>query len=352
VSKPARTDHAGRRSATETVHFDDPDLLRRLVGPNDAHLTLIEEALDVALAAPGGVVTITGLPAAREAAQRVLQSLYDQLWEGRPVGVEEVRAALHLNRTMGSTGASGSGVIQVSARKSVKARTAMQFAYVDALADPALGLIFGVGPAGTGKTYLAVAHGAAELLAHKVERLVVARPAVEAGERLGFLPGALEEKVDPYMLPIWDALRDSLGQETLDKRRDEGRIEVAPLAYMRGRTLTNAFVLIDEAQNATASQMQMVLTRIGEGTTMVVTGDPSQVDLKTGEISGLADAVRVLDGVEGVGVIRFGREDVVRHPLVGRIVHAYETDAAGKRGGETSRNKKQGGGRGRSREGA
>ena len=257
----------------------------------------------------------------------MLQALYDQLWEGRPVGASEVRAALHLDRAVGPS-TPGAGVIQISPRKSVQARTAAQLRYVDALADPSLGLIFGVGPAGTGKTYLAVAHGAAELVSHKVERLVVARPAVEAGERLGFLPGALEEKVDPYMLPIWDALRDSLGQETLEKRRAEGRIEVAPIAYMRGRTLTNAFVLIDEAQNATASQMQMVLTRIGEGTTMVVTGDPSQVDLKPGETSGLAHAVSVLDGIEDVSVIRFGREDVVRHPLVGRIVEAYEADAA------------------------
>jgi phosphate starvation-inducible PhoH-like protein len=325
---------AGRREATETVHFDDPNLLAQLVGPNDSHLLLIEDALEVTLAAPGGAVTITGRPDARDPARRVLQALYDQLSEGRAVGASEVRAALHLDRTAGAAGV-GDGVIQVSPRKSFKGRTKTQIEYVRALADPAAGLVFGLGPAGTGKTFLAVAHGAAELVAHKVERLVVARPAVEAGERLGFLPGALEEKVDPYMLPIWDALRDSLGQETVVKRRTEGRIEVAPLAYMRGRTLTNAFVIIDEAQNATATQMQMVLTRIGEGTRMVVTGDPSQVDLKAGETSGLTHAVKILDGLEGVRVVRFSRADVVRHPLVGRIVEAYEKDAAGR--GERTR---------------
>jgi phosphate starvation-inducible PhoH-like protein len=328
MSKAGKPTAAGRREATETIHFDDPDLLRRLAGPNDAHLMLIEDALEVTLAAPGGAVTITGRPDARDPARRVLQALYDQLSEGRPVGASEVSAALHMDRTTGSAGSPREGVIQVSARTSFRARTAMQLEYVRALADPTAGLVFGLGPAGTGKTFLAVAHGAAELVAHKVARLVVARPAVEAGERLGFLPGALEEKVDPYMLPIWDALRDSLGQDVVEKRRAEGRIEVAPLAFMRGRTLTNAFVIIDEAQNATATQMQMVLTRIGEGTRMVVTGDPSQVDLKPGETSGLAHAVSVLDGLEGLRVIRFGREDVVRHPLVGRIVEAYEKDAA------------------------
>jgi phosphate starvation-inducible PhoH-like protein len=330
MSRSGKSEGAGRREAKETVHFDDPDLLAQLVGPNDAHLLLIEDALEVTLAAPGGAVTITGRPDARDPARRVLQALYDQLSEGRSVGASEVRAALHLDRTAGAS-APGEGVIQVSPRKSFKGRTATQIQYVRALTDPAAGLVFGLGPAGTGKTFLAVAHGAAELVAHKVERLVVARPAVEAGERLGFLPGALEEKVDPYMLPIWDALRDSLGQETVVKRRAEGRIEVAPLAYMRGRTLTNAFVIIDEAQNATATQMQMVLTRIGEGTRMVVTGDPSQVDLKAGETSGLTHAVKLLDGLEGVRVVRFSRADVVRHPLVGRIVEAYERDAAGRR---------------------
>jgi phosphate starvation-inducible PhoH-like protein len=227
-------------------------------------------------------------------------------------------------------------VIRVASRASFRARTTNQARYIDMLTDEALGLVFGVGPAGTGKTFLAVAQGA-KLLANKmIDRLVVTRPAVEAGERLGFLPGDLTEKVDPYMLPIWDALRDSLGAGVLEKRREEGRIEVAPLAFMRGRTLSNAFVVVDEAQNATVAQMQMVLTRIGEGTRMVVTGDLSQVDLPGHQRSGLLHALDLLRDVEGVGDIRFGREDVVRHALVGRIVEAYEADAK-KRAGEQSR---------------
>ncbi|MCG8440930.1 MAG: PhoH family protein [Caulobacterales bacterium] len=308
--------------------FDDADLLRALCGPNDGHLALIEEAFDVLLAAPGGQVTITGRPDARESARRVLKRLRDELAAGRPVGEEEVRAALHMDRA--GRGQPSPDVIEVRPGKSFGARTPAQADYVRALVRSEAGLVFGVGPAGTGKTFLAVAYGAAQLAQHKVERLIFARPAVEAGEKLGYLPGDLAEKVDPYMLPIWDALRDTLGQEKVERRRAEGRIEVAPLAFMRGRTLSNAFVLIDEAQNATISQMQMVLTRIGEGTRMAVTGDPSQVDLPPGAQSGLIHALSILDGVEGVRAVRFTRDDVVRHPLVGRIVEAYERDARGR----------------------
>ncbi len=336
----ARTPRAAaerrRRDGTETVHFDDPDMLRRLCGPNDGHLALVEEAFDVLLAAPGGMITITGHPRARESARRSLQAIYDQIFAGREVGEAEVRAALHMERE-GVAAHADDGVIQVGRTASFRARTPMQATYVEMLQDPRVALSFGVGPAGTGKTFLAVAQGAALLTAHQVERLIIARPAVEAGEKLGYLPGDLEEKVDPYMLPIWDALRDSLGAEKVEKYRDpkDRRVEVAPLAFMRGRTLTNAFVLIDEAQNTTISQMQMVLTRLGEGSRMVVTGDPSQVDLPRGVASGLAHALEILDGVEGVGIVKFSRADVVRHPLVGRIVEAYETDAKARFGGQT-----------------
>jgi phosphate starvation-inducible PhoH-like protein len=192
-------------------------------------------------------------------------------------------------------------------------------------------LVFGVGPAGTGKTFLAVAHGASLLRSGEVERLVVTRPAVEAGERLGFLPGDLGEKVDPYMAPVWEAMSDILGAEAWRRRRDRGEIEVAPIAFMRGRTLSHAFVIVDEAQNASRLQMKMVLTRLGEGSRMAVTGDPSQVDLVNAADSGLAHAVSILEGVEGVAVTRFSTSDVVRHPLVGRIVEAYDADAAGRR---------------------
>ena len=185
-------------------------------------------------------------------------------------------------------------------------------------------MIFGVGPAGTGKTLLAVAYGASRLALGDIDRLVITRPAVEAGERLGFLPGDLEEKIDPYLLPIWDSLRDSLGQKLSEKMREEGRIEVAPLAFMRGRTLNRAFVICDEAQNATVAQMRMVLTRLGEGSRMVITGDPSQTDLNPREPSGLAHALNILKDVERIAVKTFNRGDVVRHDLVARIVDAYE----------------------------
>jgi phosphate starvation-inducible PhoH-like protein len=189
-------------------------------------------------------------------------------------------------------------------------------------------LVFGLGPAGTGKTFLAVAHGANLLRSGAVERLVVTRPAVEAGERLGFLPGDLTEKVDPYMAPVWEAMSAILGADALRRRRERGEIEVAPIAFMRGRTLSHAFVIVDEAQNTTRLQMKMVLTRLGEGSTMAVTGDPSQVDLINSADSGLAHAVSILEGVDGVAVARFTSADVVRHPLVGRIVDAYDADAA------------------------
>src|SRR5205085_2560766 len=204
-------------------------------------------------------------------------------------------------------------------------KTATQAEYLQALASH--GLVFGLGPAGTGKTFLAVAHGAGLLLRGEVDRLIVSRPAVEAGERLGFLPGDLTEKVDPYMAPVWEALTDILGAEQLRRRREKGEIEVAPIAFLRGRTLAHAFVLVDEAQNATRLQMKMVLTRLGEGARMVITGDPSQIDLVNQNDSGLAHAVGLLDGVKGIGVVRFGAEDVVRHPLVERVVRAYDADA-------------------------
>jgi phosphate starvation-inducible PhoH-like protein len=216
--------------------------------------------------------------------------------------------------------------LPVGRRGQVAPKTKTQAEYLQALAKNEL--VFGLGPAGTGKTFLAVAHGAGLLLRGEVDRLIVSRPAVEAGERLGFLPGDLTEKVDPYMAPVWEALTDILGAEQLRRRREKGEIEVAPIAFLRGRTLSHAFVIVDEAQNATRLQMKMVLTRLGEGARMVVTGDPTQIDLVNIRDSGLAHAVGLLDGVKGVGITRFSAEDVVRHPLVERIVRAYDADAA------------------------
>jgi phosphate starvation-inducible PhoH-like protein len=208
----------------------------------------------------------------------------------------------------------------------IAAKTPAQARYLDALARHEL--VFGVGPAGTGKTFLAVAYGASLLMRGEVDRLVVTRPAVEAGERLGFLPGDLNEKVDPYLAPIWEALGDIMGAEALRRRRERGEIEVAPIAFMRGRTLAHAFIVVDEAQNTSRMQMKMVLTRIGEGARMAVTGDPSQIDLTNPSDSGLSHAIAILEGVKGVSVSRFEASDVVRHPMVERIVKAYDADAA------------------------
>jgi phosphate starvation-inducible PhoH-like protein len=242
------------------------------------------------------------------------------------VGVDEadVRAAVIAARG-GETGAGGAS-LTLGRRGAIAAKTPAQGRYLEALATH--DLVFSAGPAGTGKTFLAVAHGAGLLLRGEVDRLIVTRPAVEAGERLGFLPGDMNEKVDPYMAPVWEALSDILGAEPLKRRRDKGEIEVAPIAFMRGRTLNHAFVIVDEAQNATRLQMKMVLTRLGEGARMAVTGDPTQVDLVNRGDSGLVHAIGLLEGVEGVAVARFSAGDVVRHPLVERIVRAYDADAA------------------------
>jgi phosphate starvation-inducible PhoH-like protein len=238
------------------------------------------------------------------------------------VGEADVRALVGAART-GDAGKFGEA-LTVGRRGPIAPKTAAQAGYIDLLQKK--DLVFGIGPAGTGKTFLAVAYGATLLLRGAVDRLVITRPAVEAGERLGFLPGDLKEKVDPYLAPIWSALDDILGPEAARRRRDNGDIEVAPLAFMRGRTLSHAYVIVDEAQNTTRLQMKMVLTRLGEGARMAVTGDPSQVDLINPRDSGLAQAVRILENVEGVGVATFDAGDVVRHKLVERIVRAYDAD--------------------------
>ncbi len=326
-----------RRAPAETVPVEDPGHLRALAGPHDTHLAALEDVLNVRLEAPGGGVRISGAADDRARARLVLTQLRADVESGVALSADDCAAAAR--RIVDDGAAAEDGVVRIGA-KSFRGRTDAQRRYLAALADETTPLVFGVGPAGTGKTFLAVVYGAALLAARKVERLVVARPAVEAGEKLGYLPGDLTEKVDPYMLPIWDALRESLGQRMVEKRREDGGIEVAPLAFMRGRTLRDAFVIVDEAQNATVSQMQMVLTRIGEGARMAVTGDPSQVDLPVArstrdgretERSGLAHALRILDGVEGVAAVRFTKTDVQRHPLVGRIIEAYARDADGAR---------------------
>jgi phosphate starvation-inducible PhoH-like protein len=297
---------------------------RAVAGPHSRHAALLEDAFSVLIETPGGGVSLRGDAKGRSGAKRAIEALSARIETGAEVEESDVRAAIVAARAGDGPIPSG-GSLPLGRRGVIAPKTAAQARYLDQLASHEL--TFGVGPAGTGKTFLAVAYGASLLLRGEVDRLVVARPAVEAGERLGFLPGDLTEKVDPYLAPIWEALSDLMGAEALRRRRDRGEIEVAPIAFMRGRTLSQAFVIVDEAQNASRLQMKMVLTRLGEGARMAVTGDPSQVDLIRND-SGLSHAVSILEGVKGVAVARFESSDVVRHPLVERIVKAYDADDA------------------------
>jgi phosphate starvation-inducible PhoH-like protein len=326
VSDRSRSAKSAHR---QVVKISNPQLLREVCGPAHSHLQALERAFaDYELQADsqGGAVVLSGLDDAPRRAADVLEAFVERIAAGAEANAAELNAALRLVQ---STGGSSAAVDVLSGlRRPVMAQTAGQRAYLETLRRDDLGLVFGVGPAGTGKTFLAVAAGAAELKAGKRERLIVARPAVEAGEKLGFLPGALEEKVDPYMLPIWDSLNECLGAPEVERRKERKEIEVAPLAFMRGRTLKNAFVIIDEAQNATVPQMKMVLTRLGRGSRMIVTGDPSQTDLPDKTPSGLAHAIRILRNIPGVAMEELTSADVVRHELVGQIVQAYDRDAA------------------------
>jgi phosphate starvation-inducible PhoH-like protein len=300
--------------------------VRAVAGAHSRHAALIEDAFGVLVETPGGGVSLSGDARSRAQAKKAVQTIADRADQGLEIAEADVRVAIGQARSGGGPAQGGAGALPVGRRGQVAPKTATQAHYLQALAG--CDLVFGLGPAGTGKTFLAVAHGAGLLLRGDVERLIVSRPAVEAGERLGFLPGDLTEKVDPYMAPVWEALTDILGAEQLRRRREKGEIEVAPIAFLRGRTLSHAFVIVDEAQNASRAQMKMVLTRIGEGSRMAVTGDPTQIDLPNPNDSGLAHAVGLLEGLKGIGVTRFAAEDVVRHPLVERIVRAYDADAA------------------------
>ncbi len=298
--------------------------LRDLCGPHHKHLQRFEAKLEdhsVRLESQGGGIMIFGTAEGVSLAEAALAEFERRLQKGADSGELDVDGSVAA--IMPGSGAFGS---LGGLRRPVTAQTRGQAAYLSQLADTGNGLVFGVGPAGTGKTYLAVAAGTSALLQGSVERLIVTRPAVEAGEKLGFLPGTLEEKVDPYMQPIWDSLRDFMRGEELEKRMagKTPSIEVAPLAFMRGRTLKKAFVVVDEAQNTSVAQMKMLLTRLGRESRMVVTGDPGQVDLPKGQTSGLAHALEILDGIEGLAITRLTPKDVVRHALVSRIIDAYE----------------------------
>jgi len=316
------------------LEFEDNALVRLLCGAHDEHLARIEKSLDVTIIAKGNRLVVAGTEDRREAARVVLTQLYNRLKRGREVERADVDAEIrfaqqhiaHPDPAMGperrSVGDRPGDLVIGTRKRQVVPRTPNQANYIRALQETEM--VIALGPAGTGKTYLAVAMAVTMLLAGRVERIILSRPAVEAGERLGFLPGDLKEKVDPYLRPLYDSLYDLLPGDQVAKRLEAGEIEVAPLAFMRGRTLANAFVIADEAQNTTPMQMKMLLTRMGENSRMVVTGDLTQIDLPSGVTSGLRDALDVLEGIEGVGFIHFGHADVVRHELVARIARAYD----------------------------
>ena len=323
---------SGERSRAE-VMFDRPQLLAQLFGQYDQNLVALENRLGVYITARGNRVGLEGSAEQVAMARDVLHDLYARLQRGEAVDTGLVDASIAMTAEPvleGIVRADGSGQpasISIRTRKkTIVPRTPAQAHYMRALTSH--DMIFALGPAGTGKTYVAVAQAVAQLITGSVQRLILSRPAVEAGERLGFLPGDMKEKVDPYLRPLYDALYDCLPAEQVERRITSGEIEVAPIAFMRGRTLADAFVILDEAQNTTPAQMKMFLTRFGQNSRMVICGDPKQVDIPGGvAASGLADAVARLEGVEGIATARFTAGDVVRHPIVGRIVEAYEGDA-------------------------
>jgi len=314
-----------------TLTFDDNRLASLLFGQYGQNLALIERRLGAIAEQRGNQVTLDGSRDACEQARRVLEGLYARLKRGDELVFGDVEGAIRLAIAQGSLfdydpASARPSFEEINLRKRpVRARTPAQDAYIRALRRNAL--VFGTGPAGTGKTWLAVAHAVQLFERKEVDRIVLTRPAVEAGERLGFLPGDMREKVDPYLRPIYDALYDLMDPRIVERAMQTGEIEIAPLAFMRGRTLANAVVILDEAQNTTAMQMKMCLTRLGENSRMIVTGDPSQVDLPYGQTSGLAEATSLLANVEGIGHVVFTAEDVIRHELVARIVAAYERAA-------------------------
>jgi phosphate starvation-inducible PhoH-like protein len=305
------------------LDFDDNRLLPLLFGAHDKHLAQIEQKLAVSLTSRGNQLIISGPADAAELAKRAMIRLYQRVKAGHAVDPAEVDASLRM-ADLGDQVPADEPMIKTR-KKHISPRSPAQRHYIEAMQRNEL--VMGLGPAGTGKTYLAVCFAVEMLITGRVDKLVLSRPAVEAGERLGFLPGDMREKVDPYLRPLYDALYDTLPADQVMKKLETGEIEIAPLAFMRGRTLSNAFVILDEAQNTTPIQMKMFLTRLGENSRMVVTGDLSQVDLPHGVRSGLRDAVDTLDGIESVSFVRFTERDVVRHPLVARIVGAYDRRA-------------------------
>ncbi|OGP08409.1 MAG: phosphate starvation-inducible protein PhoH [Deltaproteobacteria bacterium GWA2_45_12] len=316
-----------RKSNVVQLRFDDNDLAQNLFGPQGAHLRSLENKLGIAIHEKSGELALEGEIEKIEFAQSALDQLYTLLKKGYPVTGHDVEAAVRVlteNRNASLHDLYLDSIFVPAKRRVIYPKSMGQKLYVEAIRK--YDLVFGIGPAGTGKTYLAMAMAVTSLLKGQVERIVLTRPAIEAGEKLGFLPGSLVEKVNPYLTPLYDAMHDMLDFERTTKMLEKGEIEVAPLAFMRGRTLSQAFVILDEAQNCTKEQMKMFLTRIGQGSKAVITGDPTQIDLPRDKVSGLMHAVRVLEKVQGLCIHTLSPIDVVRHPLVQAIVEAYEND--------------------------
>ena len=310
----------------EKLAFDDPEALQALCGSNNGRLKLIERTAGAQVHLRGNEITIEGEDAAAETAKSALEQLYDLALAGTPLSSDDVVRAVkliqgeHAPQTVQSV--FGDTILTPRAGRPIAPKGHTQKQYVDLVRTN--DIVFGVGPAGTGKTYLAVALAVRALLDRAIKRIVLTRPALEAGERLGFLPGTLEEKIDPYLRPLYDALHDMLDAERLERFLTDGTIEIAPLAYMRGRTLSGSYIILDEAQNTTPEQMKMFLTRMGFDSKLVITGDMTQTDLPRGQRSGLRDAIELVDGIRGIGVTRFTDADVVRHPLVAALIRAYD----------------------------
>ncbi len=325
--KPAPA-QSGQRSRAELT-FEKPQLMAQLFGEFDRNLLLIENRLGVYITARGNRVGLEGTAESVAAARDVLHGLYNRIVRGEIIDTGLIEAVIAmsaeptLDGIISADAAAPPSIMIRTRKKTIVPRTVAQAHYMRELTRH--DIIFALGPAGTGKTYIAVAQAVSQLITGSVQRLILSRPAVEAGEKLGFLPGDMKEKVDPYLRPLYDALNDCLPAEQVERRIASGEIEIAPIAFMRGRTLADAFIILDEAQNTTPAQMKMFLTRFGENSRMVVCGDPNQTDLPGGVgASGVADAVRRLANIEGLSICRFGAGDVVRHPIVGRIVEAYE----------------------------